>query len=363
MRVLFLLRHTQVAAGSRYRVHQFIPYFESQGVTCEVRELVSPELYRILYKPGHRLEKALRFSRDAIARFRDVKAARDYDVIFIYRECFPFGPAFIERFLQRTGTPIVYDFDDAIYLPSGNMARDFLRNPAKTNVIVQLANEVVVSNEQLRNLCLAYNRNVTMVRTSVDTEARFPVREYLDVLPPANGRPVRLGWIGSHSTALYLRELGPVLQRVATRYPIELLVVGAGKDISIPGVKVINKAWSLEGEVEDFRSLDIGLYPLANGIWELGKAGFKAVQYMAVGVPGVVSPVGSAVDIINEGDNGFFASSEDEWVEKITRLIEEPELRRRVGAAGRRTAERDFSVTSNGPRLLEVLSRAAAARR
>jgi glycosyltransferase involved in cell wall biosynthesis len=360
MKALFFVRLPEAAAGSRYRVHQFIPYFESQGVTCEVRELVSSELYRILYKPGKRLEKVLRYSRDALGRIRDVRDARDYDVIFVYRECFPLGPPFIERFLAKSGKPIVYDFDDAIYLPSGNAFRDLVRNPAKTNVIVQLASEVVVCNEQLRNLCLAYNRNVTVVRTSVDTETRFLAREYADVLPPANGRPVRLGWIGSHTTARYLQDLGPVLQRLAARYPIELLVVGAGAEISIPGVRVINKTWTLESEVEDFRSIDIGLYPLVDGIWELGKTSFKTIQYMAVGVPGVISRVGSAIDIVKEGENGFLASTEDEWVEKVARLIEDPELRRRIGAAGRRTAERDFSISSNGPRLLEVLKRAAA---
>lgn len=359
MRVLFFLRHTEAAAGSRYRVHQFIPYLQEHGVTCEVRELISPELYRIIYKPGHRLEKALRFSQGALARLGDIRHAREYDVIFVYRECFPFGPALIERYLKHTGKPIVYDFDDAIYLPTGRFVRDLVRWPAKTNAIVHLAAEVIVCNEQLRNLCLAYNRNVHVVRTSVDTEKRFPVRDYPAVLPPANGRPVRLGWIGSHSTAHYLEALTPVLQRIAKRYPIEVLVVGAGREVRIAGVNVINKTWTLDSEVDDFRSLDIGLYPLVDGIWELGKTSFKTIQYMAVGVPGVISRVGSAIDIVKEGENGFLADSEDEWVEKISRLIEDPELRRRVGLSGRLTAERDFSVKSNAPRLLEILTKAS----
>lgn len=362
MRVLFFLPYSIEAAGCRYRVHQFLPFLESHGVSCELRELVGPELYRILYKPGHALEKTARFAGRALSRIQDLRDASAYDVLFIYRECFPFGPAVIESLLRRTGKPIVFDFDDAIYLPSGSGLKDFVRRPEKTNVITQLADEVIVSNEHLRNFCLAYNPNVTMIRTSVDTEVLFSVREYGDVLPPADGRPIRLGWIGSHSTARYLERLGGVLQRVARHYPIEVLVVGAGKELNIPGVTVINKPWSLATEVEDFRSLDIGLYPLEDGIWELGKASFKTIQYMAVGVPGVVSPVGAALNIVRDGDNGFFASSDDEWVEKLVRLIEDPALRRRVGLAGRQTAERDFSITSNAPKLLEVLSRAAARR-
>jgi glycosyltransferase involved in cell wall biosynthesis len=359
MRVLFLLPYSREAASCRYRVHQFVPYLESQGISCELRELVGPELYRILYRPGHRLEKVVRFTRGALERLRDVRDASAFDVVFVHREAFPFGPAFIESWLAKSGKPIVYDFDDSIYLPSGNPTRDFVRRPDKTNTIIHLARHVIVCNEHLRNFCLAYNANVSIVRTSVDTETQFLPREYPERLPPEDGRPVRLGWIGSHSTAPYLLRLAPVLGRLAQRYPIELLVVGAGRDISIPGVSTINKPWSLSTEVDDFRSLDIGLYPLENGVWERGKTSFKTIQYMAVGVPGVISRVGAACDIVKEGENGLLADGEDEWIAKLSRLIEEPALRRELGANGRLTAERDFSVRSNAPRIAAVLRAAA----
>jgi glycosyltransferase involved in cell wall biosynthesis len=360
MRVLFFLPYSIEAAGCRYRVHQFLPYFEQHGISCELRELVDSELFRVLYKPGHALRKAAGFAKGAIARIRDLRGIADYDVIFVYRECFPFGPALLESLIRRSGKPIVYDFDDAIYLPSGDAFKDFVRRPEKTNVISQLANEVIVCNENLRQLCLAYNPNVTVVPTAVDTEHLFVPRTYREPLPPANGRPVRLGWIGSHSTAWYLRRLEGVLQRVAQRYPIEVLVVGAGQELSIPGVRVINEPWGMHSEVEHFRSLDIGLYPLEDGLWERGKPSFKTIQYMAVGVPAVVSRVGSALGVVRDNENGFLATTDDEWVEKLSRLIEEPELRQRIARAGRLTAERDFSITSNAPKLLQVLRRAAA---
>jgi glycosyltransferase involved in cell wall biosynthesis len=359
MRVLFLLPYSREAASCRYRVHQVVPYLESQGISCELRELVGPELYRVLYKPGHRLEKVARFTRGALERIRDVRDAAAFDVVFVHREAFPFGPAFIESWLAKSGRPIVYDFDDSIYLPSSSALRDFVRRPDKTNTIVHLASQVIVCNEHLRNFCLAYNPNVTIVRTSVDTATQFLPRDYPARLPPEDGRPVRLGWIGSHSTAPYLVRLGPVLQRLAQRYPIELLVVGAGREISMPGVNVINKAWSLNSEVDDFRSLDIGLYPLENGVWERGKTSFKTIQYMAVAVPGVISRVGAACDIVVEGENGLLAEDDHEWLAKLSRLIEEPALRRKLGENGRATAERDFSITSNAPRIAAVLRAAA----
>ena len=125
MKVLFFLPYSQ-AAGCRYRVHQYLPYLHSQGVTCDVRELITPPLYDILYQPGHRLKKAALFTARALSRLRDLVDASDHDLFFIYRECFPFGPALLERYLRRLGKPIVFDFDDAIYLPDPDPLKNAL---------------------------------------------------------------------------------------------------------------------------------------------------------------------------------------------------------------------------------------------
>jgi len=120
-------------------------------------------------------------------------------------------------------------------------------------------------------------------------------------------------------------------------------------------VNVENKEWRLENEYEDYKSLDIGVYPLPNDEWAKGKAGFKAIYYMAAGVPCVASPVGMNKEIIQDGVNGFLANSEEEWLEKISLLIENPELRKKIGLAGRKTVEERYSVKVNAPRFLKVL--------
>jgi glycosyltransferase involved in cell wall biosynthesis len=170
---------------------------------------------------------------------------------------------------------------------------------------------------------------------------------------------VGLGWIGSHSTAKYLEQLRPVLSDLSGKFDFELLVVGAGRDFELPGVKVLNERWSLETEVELFQSLDIGLYPLADTVWELGKAGFKAIQYMAVGAPCVVSRVGVTRDIVSDGDNGFLASNPQEWSEKLSRLLSDAALRQRLGDAGRRTIVERYSLAVNAPRLHRAIERTA----
>jgi glycosyltransferase involved in cell wall biosynthesis len=356
VKVLFLLAHCQLAASARFRVYQYLSYLREHGVECDVRPFVTEEVFHTLRDQGGLLHKARLFSARSVSRWLDLRAARDYDVIFVQRESFPVGPPLVERHLATLGRPIVYDFDDAIYLPLPSPISNLLRQPGKVTRIIQLAQQVIVSTEHLRGFAVAYNSNVTIIPTSVDTHREFTARAY-----PAFAleKPVRIGWIGSTSTAAYLDRVLPVLANVARKCRIEVLVVGAGRDVAIPGARVENLAWSLEAEADHFRSLDIGLYPLDDGVWELGKGGFKAIQYMASAVPCVVSPVGVVRDIVADGEQGFHAESPTAWERRILELASDPAMRRRMGEAGRRQCESRFSVQVNAPRLLSVLKRAA----
>lgn len=353
MKILFFLPHSKQAAGARYRVHQFLPALTEAGVDCDVREFVTPELYRLLYSRGHSLTKGLWIARQSLHRAQDLRDARDADLIFVYRECYPFGPALIESLLGRWGKPIVYDFDDAIFLPEPTLLRNVLRNPAKTARIAQLASCVIVSNQHLRGFASAYNKQVEVIPTCVDTDVFAPPPER------AERRRLRLGWIGSHSTAKYLEQLRPVLSELASKFDFELLVIGGNRTFELPGVNVINERWSLDTEVASFQSLDIGLYPLSDTIWELGKGGFKAIQYMAVGAACVVSRVGVTRDIVKDGENGFLATSKQEWLDKLGRLLSDSALRKRLAEAGRRTIVEQYSLAVCAPRLLRVLERVA----
>lgn len=345
-----MMPHSRLAAGCRYRVHQYIPYLEAHGVSCDFSELVDERLYSIFYRSGQKARKSLLFLGRTLVRLRDLTRARRYDLIFIHRECFPMGPPLAEQYLRGLGVPIVYDFDDAIYMPRANWLKSLVRCPEKTNTIVHLADRVIVSNEHLRAYCSAFTKRVHVIPTTIDTE-RFR---------PANGERsprerIRIGWIGSHSTAKYLDEIKGALARVAAQIPIEILVVGASRNFEVPGAEVINVDWSLEREVSDFQSIDIGVYPLADSEWELGKAGFKTIQYMAVGVPSVVAPVGVNASIVQHGVTGYFAATEDEWVEHLLRLGRSREERERIGAAGRAWVVDNFSTERHAPALLEIL--------
>jgi glycosyltransferase involved in cell wall biosynthesis len=342
-------------------VHQYLSYLEQQGVECDVRPFVSREAYPLLYRKGHIARKLTVLAERTAARVADLFAAPEHDVFFVQREAFPLGPAWVEKYLSRLGRPIVFDFDDAIYLPRPQPWIDFVRRPSKTSSIVSLADQVIVSTEHLRGFAAAYNPNVWVIPTSVDTEGDYRPRAYSEHGMQAG--PVRIGWIGSHSTARYFERLVPIISRVGAQFPIEVLVMGAGRDISIPGVRVENRPWSLETEADSFRSLDIGVYPLDDGVWEHGKGGFKAIQYMAAAVPCVVSPVGVVRDIVQDGEHGFYAADDAAWEQRLLQLIRDSALRRRMGEAGRRECEARFSVKHSAPKLLHVLEVAAARKR
>jgi glycosyltransferase involved in cell wall biosynthesis len=147
----------------------------------------------------------------------------------------------------------------------------------------------------------------------------------------------------------------PVLQAVAQRHSIILRIVGAGRVGSFPGVNVDNRSWTLHSELSDLQSFDIGLYPISDDVWSKGKSGFKAVQYMAVGIPTACSPVGAPLDIVEDGVNGFFASNDVEWENRLCQLIEDAALRQCLGAHGRKRVEEWYCLAHQAPRLQKTL--------
>jgi len=357
MKVLFLEPYPTEGPSSRYRVEQYVPYFEKNGITCAVRPFVSSRFYRILYKRGHYLKKIYFFMQGMVKRIFDIFTGLGSDIIFIHLEALPIGPPVIEWIFAAAGKKIIYDLDDAIYMrqaSSANRMVKFLKFPSKVKTILKMSNHIITCNEYLGEFAGKFNPNVTVISTSVDTGKFFPVKK------TASSGNVTIGWIGSYSTAPYLGLIKDVLLEVGEKHPFTLKIIGAGDyDIGITSahIKVLNLAWELDSEIGQFQSLDIGLYPLPNDKWVLGKTGFKTMQYMSVGVPCVVSKVGRNEEIVKDGVNGFSAGSKKEWVDKISLLISNPDLRQKMGEEGRKTAEERFSVKANAPRYLEIFSK------
>jgi glycosyltransferase involved in cell wall biosynthesis len=264
------------------------------------------------------------------------------------------GPPWFEEHLARRGRPLIYDIDDLIYLPRASAANQFVRSFRRRDRIVRMmraASHVIVCTEYLRQFAAGQNANVTMISSTIDTDEYQPRRHSV-------GRhAVTIGWSGSHSTAPFLDVIAAALQELSRRFTIRLLVVGA-LQFDMEGVDVDARPWSLDTETADLSEMDIGVYPLPHEEWVLGKSGLKALQYMGVGVPVVASRIGAACEFIRDGENGFLAGSTEEWIDRISRLIVDPQLRARMGRAGRASVEDRFSVRVTAPAYLQILESA-----
>ncbi len=342
------------APSQRLKFEQYYDIWREAGWSVDVRPFWDDEAWGRLYRPGGAGAKLADFARGLGRRIDDARAASRADLVYLHLEAIPIGPPVLEQMLARRGVPIVYDIDDLIYLPHASGANPFmrwLRPSGKVPRVAGLARHVVVCTEYLEELARGWNPRVTNISSTIDTDTYVP-REGND-----RTRGVVVGWSGSHSTSPYLHLLDDVLAELQETDGIRVRVIGDAA-FSIPGVEVEAMPWVLEDEVADLAEIDIGVYPLPDAEWVLGKSGLKALQYMALGIPTVAQRIGANLSILEQGRNGFLVSTPDDWRRALRSLVRDPALRRRIGAAGRRTVEERYSVRANASRYLRVLEEA-----
>lgn len=350
MRVLaWVPQEIDTSPGQRFRIEQWAPYLAREGIEITYAPFADEALAAIMKTPGHLTAKSKGVLRALAARVASAWRAADFDAAYVFREAALLGPAIAERLLARSGVPYVYDFDDAVwvrYVSPANSYLSYLRFPGKTATLCRLARHVLAGNAFLRDYALQYNPAVTVVPTTIETATYRP----LPVRAPH--RPV-IGWTGSYSTEQYLALVRPALERLRARYDFKLVVVGGGT-FTAQGVEVEHRPWRSATEVADLADFDIGIMPLPDAQWERGKCGLKALQYMALGVPVVVSPVGCNTEIVEHGRNGFLAATSGQWQELLGRLLEDATLRLALGEAGRKTVEASYSAAFQAPRVAAV---------
>lgn len=363
LRVLALMSYPAEAAATRFRVQQLVGPLEAMGVEVDVRPLLDRATFAGLYERGDASRTAWRLGRAHVRRLRDVVAARSVDVVLLQREAALLGPPVVELLLDLMGRrPIVLDLDDPTWVaydsPTFGRLGRVLKWPGKADWLIDRAATVICGSRAIADHVEARGGTAVVIPTVVDTEVFKP--------RPDDARheaPV-VGWIGSHSTAPYLTGVAPALAEAAGRATFKLLVVGAGTaSIEVPGVEVERRPWALEREVSDFQSLDVGLYPLVDDAWARGKSGFKAIQYLACGVPFVVTPVGATTDIGIAGTTHVEARTAAEWAAAVHGLVSDERQRRAMGAAGRAHALERYTVGQVATALADALRAAAADKR
>jgi len=350
--LLALVPSPSASASTRFRVEQFGPALAAAGVDLVVRPFLDDEGFRVLYSRGAPWRKLRAAALAVVRRLGDLVRAQNADAVLVHREAALVGPPILEWAIARAiGRPILFDLDDAIWVPYasptyGAFLSRLFKSPGKTHFTLGAAAAVICGNPYVRDYAARYNARVALIPTVVDTDVFCP-------RPAHNPVPV-LGWIGTHSTVQYLRAIVPALRRLGRDRRFVLRVVG-GELPDTSGLEVEHRPWALEREVADFQSLDIGLYPLVEDAWSVGKSGFKAIQYMATGVPVVASPVGVTNDIISDGRTGFLARDEDAWVRHLAALLDDAALRRRLSEAGRAEVVAHWSLAAHAPRFVDLV--------
>lgn len=165
-----------------------------------------------------------------------------------------------------------------------------------------------------------------------------------------------IGWTGTHSTLKYLEDIQSVLSTLEEKHDIEILVI-ANKEPAFELKSLCFLKWNKQTEIEDLLKIDIGIMPLPDDNWTKGKGGFKALQFMALEIPCVISPVGINSTIVTDGVNGYLAHSPTDWIEKLTKLIQNKTLREGIGKRGRKTIIDHYSTEANASVFLSLFKK------
>jgi glycosyltransferase involved in cell wall biosynthesis len=351
MRVLAIVPSIyDTSPGQRFRIEQWEPILRKNGVEITYAPFETKELRSILYSGGNIFAKIGGVIRSINRRSSALDSLNEFDLVYLFREAALLGPPWFERKIGRSGAPMVFDFDDAIffsYKSPSNGYLSYLKFQGKTAEICRISTCVMAGNEFLADYARSNNKNVTIIPTTIDTD------KYEFVERSDEPEIVTIGWSGSFSTIQHLDTIRSILQELAKTEQFCLRVIGT-PEYELPGVNVESIQWRSETELDNLRCIDIGLMPLPDDNWSKGKCGLKALQYMALGIPTICSPVGVNSTIIKDGKNGFLAESNDEWIEKIKQLLHSAELRRKLGRAGRETVECEYSAKVVAPKILEV---------
>jgi len=353
MKVLFWVPYPREGPSNRYRVEQYLSYLRNEGIGYCLRPFWNSFAFKILYKDKLYFKKLYYFVLGTLSRLCDILCIAQYDIVFIHRESYPIGGAFFETILFLLKKPFIFDFDDAIFITStskSNIFMGWLKNPGKIPIIIKKSSCVIAGNHYLADFALRYNQSVTIIPTTVDTDKYYPAERKLQ-------DKVFIGWIGSVTTSDFLSKIKNVFIRLSDLFPgLVFKIVGA--DFTINGLtSIISRPWTLDRELDELRTFDIGIMPMPDNKWTRGKCGFKALLYMSMAIPCVCSPVGANSEIITDGINGLLADTDDEWIKKLSQLIKDCNLRKKIGVAARRTVQERYSLKVNAPKFLEVIKR------
>jgi glycosyltransferase involved in cell wall biosynthesis len=338
----------------RFRLEQWAPHLERQhGIRVDFASFESPKLSALMRTSGRRGRKLVLAARDLVRYWAARHRAQRYDGAIVVHEAAMLGGVWFERYLVRHGIPFVYDFDDPLWVTTvefGDWVTRTWRSPKKIEKICRLASAITVGNEYLADWARQFNPHVSIVLTSIDLE-KYEVARVQE-----RHEPFTVVWSGQRGASMrFLDSARPALERLGKRMPLKLRVVSTEPPPPYENVQVEYVPWTPEVEATSLASADAGIMPLPDVPSTRGKCGLKALQYMAVGVPPVVSPVGINREIVRDGENGLWAETTEQWTSQLERLATDETLRRRLAAAARKTVESTYTAQHSAAAFAAVV--------
>lgn len=311
-------------ASSRTRVYQYLPFFKADGFSVTVLP-AKPVQKKTWFFPIYRFSFKI-FSK--LIRFLFL-AFFTWDAVWVHR-------VFLSRMelwlIKVRNIKLIFDFDDAIFLGSN-------QNLKQTQNMVGFSAQTIVSTPFLSGFCRAAGKEPVIITTPVDTAWFFPSTE------KETREKTVIGWTGSPSTEKYLLNILPALEEVGKKYPqVQFLFTGTSQNLKIGDSQTFCSRWSMSEEPVLIRKMDIGIMPLPDDEWTRNKGGYKIFLYFASGIPAVVSPVGINSQVVTEGETGFWATTPNDYIENLGILIENTELRKKMGQNALKKALNDYSV-------------------
>lgn len=339
------------APSQRFRFEQYLDFFESEGFTVHFYPFINEKTWKTIYSEGKVIKKILGMLGSFLRRWGLLFQLHKADYVFVHREAAQMGPPIFEWMIAKVlRKKYIYDFDDAIWLPNyseSNAKFHRLKAYWKVKFCMKWADKITVGNNYLAEFARQYNSNVYVIPTTIDTE------NYHNQTVHYEKEKLVIGWTGSHTTMHYLEELVPVLQQLEKKFDFTFTVISNEAPVcSLKSLQFVK--WTKEAEIEELLQFSIGVMPLKEDQWSKGKCGFKALQYMSLGIPSVVSPVGVNTEIITNGENGFTPSSSTEWTEALEKLLTDRSLRHKLGKQGQATIEEHYSVNSQKQHYLNL---------
>jgi glycosyltransferase involved in cell wall biosynthesis len=355
-RVLVICPFPQgVAAGQRLKYEQYFDHWINNGYDIKVSPFMDMNMWNVVYTPGNYIAKVLGTLRGYFRRLNDIFRVSQYDLVYVFMWITPLGTSVSERIFRLLSKRLIYDIEDNVMMETRNELNPFIKffkTTGKTSFLIATADHVITSSPFLNDYCLSLNHSkaCTYISSSVDTERFLPVNAY------TNDRKITIGWTGTFSSKIYLNLLRNVFIDLGKRCDFKLRVIG-NFVYELPGIDLEVIQWTKDKEVEDLQGIDIGVYPLVSDDWVLGKSGLKAIQYMSFGLPTVATNVGTTPLIIRHLENGCLVMTDSEWVEALATLIENPELRRKLGTSARNTVLQNYSTNVIKENYLDILNK------